>query len=199
MNDKVQLPASVVNQAGDDLAGPIRQALITLNLLEADDTRVAGWKTPFDKQVITAGALAVSKWTGTAIASVGGVATVLATIAAFTATERIAYAASAVVLLVGVAIALALLVRADVAARATATAAMYQARAQVAASFLATTGAVVGPEPQYWAKATSDKRWHPIAEFKEQGGGIVAVSPDGSTLAVADIEDLELSHVHSVR
>ncbi|MEV4134641.1 hypothetical protein AB0J72_21020, partial [Dactylosporangium sp. NPDC049742] len=73
------------------------------------------------------------------------------------------------------------------------------ARAQVAASFLTTTGTVLGPEPQYWAKSNKDNRWHPIAEFKEQGGGIIAVSPDGSTLAIADIEDLEISHVHSVR
>ncbi|MDG6108287.1 hypothetical protein Daura_21495 [Dactylosporangium aurantiacum] len=199
MNGKVQLPASFVNQAGDDLAGPTKQELIALNLLEADGTSVTGWKTPFDKQAITAGALAVSKWTGAAIASVGGVATVLATIAAFTATERIAYAASATVLLVGVALALALIVRADVTARATATAAMYQARAQVAKSFLTTTGAVLGSEPQYWAKSNKDNHWHPISEFKQQGREIVAVGPDGLPLHLAEIDDLEISHVHSVR
>ena len=196
MNDNtVQWPASIVNQTAEDLAAPIRQTLLTLNLIEADDRPF--WRTPFDKQAITAGALATSKWTGTAIASVGGAGTVLATIAAFTADERIAYAFAAVILLVGVAIALAVLVRADVTARGVATAAMYQARAQVATSFLATAGAVVGQEPRYWAR-DSNQRWHPVSRFKEQGGGIVAEEPDGSVLPVADITDLEMSHVHSV-
>ena len=57
---------------------------------------------------------------------------------------------------------------------------MYQARAQVAASFLTTTGAVLGPEPQYWAKSNKDNNWHPISEFKQQGREIIAVRPDGS-------------------
>ncbi|MEV4142000.1 hypothetical protein AB0J72_58875, partial [Dactylosporangium sp. NPDC049742] len=54
------------------------------------------------------------------------------------------------------------------------------ARAQVAASFLTTTGTVLGPEPQYWAKSNKDNHWHPISEFKQQGREIIAVRPDGS-------------------
>jgi hypothetical protein len=192
---KLQWPVRSVG-SDDDLAPPLKEILAELNLLELDSKDSTGWDTPFSRQAITAGALAMSKWMGTAIASLGGLGAIVATAAAFWArvsvAERIGYASMAVLLIVGMAVALAVIVRADVTARGLATAAMYRARADVASGFLATTQRILLNEPAYWVRLRADHTWHPVTRFRKVADHVMVEGPDAFLAAVADIEDLEV-------
>lgn len=117
------------------------QLLVSLELLPAKTKdAVTAFSTPHSLQVITAGALALSKWAVGLIAALGGSGVILAWLNDFWAGEaipvRVAITLGLSLLLAALAIAVAAIVRADVHARATATAAQYHARARVAAAFI---------------------------------------------------------------
>jgi hypothetical protein len=134
------MPSESNNQANwPPSTSPARTLLEDLNLLETKDDQLRGnslWSTPWSLQVITAGATSVTKW----VASIGGVAGLMASIGtvvtALNAVDNVplqlvSVGALAVVLSVTV-LSVALMVRADVGARASVTAAEYQARALLA-------------------------------------------------------------------
>jgi len=110
-----------------------------LNLLELNDQDFHWWEdTPFDKQAMTSGATWVSKITAPEVgtAGVGGAVATFVKGWSTSSTAQWVLLGCAVFLLAVTALSVALIVRADLNARATSTAAQYRARAQAAAAFV---------------------------------------------------------------
>jgi hypothetical protein len=142
----VQFPGQPVDENGGDLAGPTATYLQELSLLETPDDVARGVSfvhgTPDSLQVISAGALSVTKIVSSIVATGGVGAVVAAMVRAFTASDvpvQVAFVAAAAVILASTIIALAVIVKSDVSGRAATTVAAYQARAQVAQQFMAST------------------------------------------------------------
>ena len=140
----VQFPGVRVDPGGTDLAGPTATYLQELSLLESDADIAQGVSfihgTPDSLQVISAGALSITKVVSGITATGGMAAVVAAIVRAFTASDvpvQVACIAAAAVVLASTIIAIALIVRCDVSGRAATTVAAYQARSQVAQQFMA--------------------------------------------------------------
>jgi hypothetical protein len=191
----VQWPTSSVT-AGDDVLAPLRTLLLGLNVLEGTDK--AGeplapslWSTPFSLQVITAGSTTISKWVGTAIAGLGGLSTLAAGLKAFLmgshGSVTVGYAASAAACLVATIFGLAIVIRADVAGRAKAAAAEYEARKAVAVQFLA----LARPSGQYLVKKPGyGEAFAPVQAFVLRDGKIAVQVDDKTFLTGDDVEGL---------
>lgn len=155
--NSLKWPIPAVDLTGDGVPLPLDKLLQSLQLVATDEDRdtatAKSWKddTPASMQVIKSGALGITKNSIAWVGSVGGIAGASAAIAgavkAFvggvgSAPVTIALMGSAALILSSVAIALALFVKGDLEARGVATAARHQGRADVAAAFLAATGAM---------------------------------------------------------
>jgi hypothetical protein len=157
---KVLWPAQAYRQKGGDLAAPMVALLTQLNVLEdADELKAPGhWKTPPSLQAITAGASSFSKWMAGVLTALGGSTVVWGLITRFWVESgpvlQVTYVAAMAVLLSVIALAIAMIVRADVTARAIASAAEYQARSRIATSFI--EGAVTPGLVQRPAEAHDD-------------------------------------------
>lgn len=142
---KVQWPGGAYDSEADDLSAPITRLLRDLRLLEtaADERERALLTTPQSLQVITAGATALTKvWAGL-VGALGGGGAIFAAVKGLgagsgdTPLQRAVFVASAALLVAVAALSVAIIIRGDVAARATASAAEYRARADVAVSLIA--------------------------------------------------------------
>lgn len=122
----------------EEASTPLTCMLRDLNLLEADDFKKTWLGTSFDKQAITSGATAVAKIAAPGVGIVGLLGSVGTYIKGFSATGPADWVllGCATVLLAVTAIAVAIMVKADLTARATASAAQYQARASAADAYL---------------------------------------------------------------
>lgn len=197
----VRWPGDAYEPAGQDLSEPLEHLLLNLNLLE-DSSEVASGKvlgrafqTPPSVQVITAGAAALSKGWAAAVGLVGGAGAIASALAGLGASpaappvQRAVFVASAAVVLAATAVAIAMIVRADVAARAEATAAEYQARARVVGAVVnAFQGRNPLPAPtKYWLRRRDDQgrsppRWYRVSGFKRVGDDFIAVVHGDSEL-----------------
>ncbi|GEM_PF-3059516 len=143
----VQFPAYPEKADGADLSGPVQTLLQQLSLLpKSDDAdKPNGSLPPFtgppqSVAIIEAGATALAKWwaagLGTVITAASFTAAVQGIWGGQSDNVRIAMVGGAATLLAAMAIAIAIMVSSDVRGRATGTVALYQARAQVAVTFL---------------------------------------------------------------
>ncbi|WP_322769126.1 hypothetical protein [Frankia sp. Cr1] len=136
--------------------------LVRLQLMATDAARNTaadndGWwaKTPPSMQVIRSGTQAITKWWATAVAAVGGLSGLAATIYGFVAAARDAIGDAVLAALIGgaslvlsaTAIAVSLFVKADLGSRGNATAARHAGRAEVAAAFLQATATLPRKDP----------------------------------------------------
>jgi hypothetical protein len=188
----VQWPGAAVDSTGADLSAPVLTFLKDLNLLEDPQQHVTAFSTPASLQVITAGSTALSKTAASLVASVGGGAALWSAIKGFwiaqPQAQRLAYIAATALIVAVVALALALNVRADLHARALASAAEYDARAQAATAFLQTAQQVAGT--RYVLKQKGRPGWFDVHDFQADGaGGLVAVI-DGGQVPLANIAGL---------
>ena len=149
-------PVPAVDLTGEDVPVQLDHLLQSLQLAATDEDRdsatAKNWRedTPASMQVIKSGALGITKNSITWVGSVGGVTGAVAAITGVVTAfiddigepVTIALMGSAALILSSVAIALALFVKGDLEARGIATAARHQGRADVAAAFLAATGAM---------------------------------------------------------
>ena len=163
-----------------------------LNLLEEPNQHVTAARTPESLQVITAGSTALSKSIATLIGSLGGGAALTAAIKGFWLTQpegqKLAYIGATALIVSVVALTLALIVRADLNARAVATAAEYAARAQATTAFLQTTQQIAGT--RYVLKQRGRPGWFDVKDFQADGaGGLVAVI-EGGQVPLANIAGL---------
>lgn len=146
----IRWPGIAVDRDANDLRAPVEDLLLTTDLLASEEdekTGVTPTATPYSLQVISAGALALSKIVAAAIAS-GSVAAAAAAVATFYKNEevplRVALVAATGVLLASAVFGIAIIVRSDVQARSRGTAAQYAARASVTCGFLTTAASVQG-------------------------------------------------------
>ena len=163
-------PTPAADLSGDGVPVQLDHLLQSLQLAATDEDRDSAtaktWRqdTPASMQVIKSGALGITK---NSIAWIGGVGGLSGAITAITGVVTafigdigepvtIALLGSAALILSSVAIALALFVKGDLEARGIATAARHQGRADVAAAFLAATGAM--PTQKATAAATTTER-----------------------------------------
>lgn len=196
MDDEVRWPSRACQHDGRDLGPPTASLLRRLHVLEDEEELQAGlhWATPPSAQVITAGASSLSKWVTSGLTALGGTSVVLAAVTGFwnaSPTElRIAYTAAGALLLGILVVAVAMIVRADVTARATATAAEYQARAVIADAFL--RGAAAHRGSEYRLTRTSGE-WAPIRDiaYDASVGGLVAITEDGDRVPNSEITGFE--------
>lgn len=130
-------PVHFLRARADDLGQPTKALVRDLNLLE-EGGDVSIFRTPFGKQVITAGATFITKVATGAFSFAGLGAAIYTFYEGFpaTGTDRLVLWACATLLLAVAALAVALVVRADVLARGNAMAAEYNARAQVVSAYL---------------------------------------------------------------
>ena len=189
----IQWPSAAVS-SDDDLGNPAAAFLVKLNLLEKDGEldQVGLFATPPSLQVITAGGTALSKGTAAAVAALGGGAASWAVVKGFwiaqPGDQRLAYIGAAAVIMAAVVIALALIVRSDVQARASATAAQYAARAKTAVAFLQTTQQIAAQH--YLIKRNGTDGWLDVKSFEEdQARGVVAVI-DGDRVPLQEISGI---------
>lgn len=181
----VKWPGKAYDETADDLGPPIQQLLVDLHVLEDESEagKRTAFRTPFSLQVITAGATAMAKVWPVIITTLG-------TVGGWSLWRGLGYdsndpvPAAAFTLAAGlfaaaVVIGIAVIVRADVSARATATAAQYHARAQVTSALLSSSQYNVPLPPQPPAPAlnymlmTKDDRWHPVTSFRATSHGVV--------------------------
>lgn len=122
----------------EDASAPLSSMLRDLNLLEANDFRKTWLGTSFDKQAITAGATAIAKIAAPSVGIVGLLGSIGTYLKGFSASGPADWVllGCATVLLAVTAIAVAMMVKADLTARATASAAQYRARASAAGAYL---------------------------------------------------------------
>jgi hypothetical protein len=100
---------------------------------------------------------------------VGAVATGFAGFAVTNSSERMAAIIGVSAILAATALGLAIIVRADVQARATASAAQYEARARVTDAFLSRSHPVA--TPRYFVTRAADKgRWTEVVGFTVESG-----------------------------
>lgn len=192
----VQWPTSPVAENSSDLLNPLTALLLNLNVLEGTDSsgkplKPGLFSTPFSLQAITSGSTAISKWVGTAIAGLGGSATLLAGLRAFVGglddTVKVGWAATAAACLIATILGLAIILRADVTGRAKAAAAEYAARGAIAAQFLA----LARPNGQYYVKRPGySEAFMPVQSFVLQKGQIAVKVDDKTILSGNDVEGL---------
>lgn len=134
-SEKIEWPDTV-----QDANVPLSAMLHDLNLLEKDGSRSTWPSTPFDMQAITAGATAATKITVPSVGIVGLLGSVATYLKGFSASGPADWVllGCATVLLAVTIIAVASLIKADLKARATASAAQYRARAYAADAYLRT-------------------------------------------------------------
>lgn len=133
---KIEWPDTV-----QDVNIPLSAMLHDLNLLEKGDGSRKTWLgTPFDMQAITAGATAATKITVPSVGVAGLLGSIAAYLKGFSASgpaDWVLLGCGTVLLAVTI-IAVASLIKADLKARATASAAQYRARAYAADAYLRT-------------------------------------------------------------
>ena len=179
----VKRPGNARDDAASDLGEPVRNLLIGLNMLETteDVNKNANIQTPFSLQVITSGATALGKSWPALIAFLGGGGAIASAIGGYseTGTERAVLVASAAFIAASAVIAIAIIVRADVQARAVASAAQYEARGVVTAALLDTF--VYGPTPQppyqpepFYMLKLKEGPWYPVIGLELKNGSVVA-------------------------
>lgn len=139
-----QVPTGAIG--GDDLLAPAQTLLRGLSILPTErDLESSGpgsaiRGTPDSISIIEAGGTALSKGYAVVIAALGGATAVTGAVTGFWKNEatgvRITLVAGAAVFLAAAVIAIAVIVAADVGGRAAGSVAQYDARRQVAVSFL---------------------------------------------------------------
>lgn len=131
-----------------EIGGPTLALLQDLNLLEDNAQHFRWWEgTPFSKQAITAGATGLAKIAAPAVGVPGLIAAVTTYFQSWgssTAKDWVLLGC-ATLILIATAFAVAIIVHADLSARASATAAQYQARAATAAAYLGACRAASTP------------------------------------------------------
>ncbi|GIH11544.1 hypothetical protein Rhe02_96110 [Rhizocola hellebori] len=207
-DNRVRWPGNAFSAQGDDLASPIKILLEQLRLLETFDKqdRVSLGGTPLGLQVITAGASSMAKWWTWVVAALGGGTALIAGIKGLPgkadSSQRTMFIAALAVLLGAVTIAIALIVRADLSARAVASAAQYGARSAVAAALLenlqhAGPAAPAPPGPQaaaghmgYVVKRRGENNWAAVKSFAWEADGTIAVVTEDRKILSKDVEAL---------
>jgi hypothetical protein len=132
--------------------------------------------TPQSLQVMTAGATSLSKWVAALAGGGGGLAAILlqvqpvrAALGADTTLGGAVFILGGSLLRVAVVLALAIIVRADVSGRATASAALYEARAAVSTALFTSFVSPAAPRvevPGYEIKVLGgDNSWLPVERF----------------------------------
>jgi hypothetical protein len=207
MAQKVQWPDGAYAAGGDDLSEPIQVLLRHLNLLEPVDEDLPrkevgkglGNTTPFELQLITAGATSLSKVTAWIVGAFGSLGAATTAVLAFVqnpdnSSPLIIALVGAMALILAVAcLALALIVRADVTARATTMAAEYRARADTATALLRGFGAArpaPAPRPvtRYWTRTKQGENY-PVTGL-HLGGGQLYVEAGERYRCAVDLESL---------
>jgi len=135
------------HDTGDDLSAPVVQLLQDLHILASDDdSKKAGTAQsaltgpPQSVAIIEAGATAVTKGWSVAIALLGGAPALLVVFRGLWGGEhdavRIAFVAGGALVLAAIAVSIGIISSGDVQARAVGSVAEYQARAEIASTFL---------------------------------------------------------------
>src|SRR6202035_1466809 len=143
----VQFPGEAFGDHSDDLSPPIVQLLQDLHVLasgtdlaQADGRQAAFKGPPQSVAIIEAGATALGKWWATTLGAGAGLTAIVATVQGIWGNEhdlvRVAFVGGAAVVLAALAVAIGLIVSGDVRGRAAGAVAEYQARAQVASTFM---------------------------------------------------------------
>ncbi len=190
---KVQWPGSAYSEAGDDLSPPVRQLLYDLRLLELPTEEGKGGvlTTPQSLQVLTSGATALGKGWATLVGLVSGGGAVLtgleglSGVGAGDALQRAVFVASSAVMLAAAAVSVAMIIKADMTARASASAAEYQARAAVTTAMLSSLQfgpprpAPTSPDkPEYILQKTTGE-WEPVQRFEWHNQALHALTDTG--------------------
>ena len=184
----LQWPGSQFNEEGSDLLEPVQILLREVNVLEKDGEVATLWATPPSVQAITAGSTMVSKaWTSLLGAAGGGGALVAALNSVSDDWKNDPRASpfifASAITLGAVAIAIALIVRGDVAGRAAASAAQYEARARIAVATIETIGSGRPPAPTVVTSgyvALIDHRWQ-VVESLSWIAGTLTVTVGGQS------------------
>ncbi|MBK6955107.1 MAG: hypothetical protein IPJ15_03385 [Actinomycetales bacterium] len=184
----LQWPGSQFNEEGSDLLEPVQILLREVNVLEKDGEVATLWATPPSVQAITAGSTMVSKaWTSLLGAAGGGGALVAALNSVSDDWKNDPRASpfifASAITLGAVAIAIALIVRGDVAGRAAASAAQYEARARIAVAAIETIGSGRPPAPTVVTSgyvALIDNRWQ-VVESLSWIAGTLTVTVGGQS------------------
>jgi hypothetical protein len=184
--EDVRFPGDAVDDAATDIQAATAELLRGLSVLEteedakkADDAKVM-WSTYPSLQVISAGAMSISKVATVLIAGLGGSSVIVPWATGFweEADEvlKIAYLAFAAVVIAALLIALAIVVRSDVMARSEASAAQYAARASIAVSFVSQIPQS-RPVGSYLVKRKGTANPVPVLSFEPDANtGLVAVT-----------------------
>lgn len=183
--------------AGSDLLNPSIELLCNLAVLEpapeSGGNNGATEEKPFSPtasgtlysmQAITTGTLAFSRKAAKIVVALGGSSAILAAVKAiwFTSTtaETAAVIGGASVILAAAFLSLAIIVRSDLLTRSTAQAAEYEARRQIASTFLQTPERVQGASASqiYWLRRNGARAWQAVDHFEVGANGFVAVLAD---------------------
>jgi hypothetical protein len=198
-NDAAQWPGTPYAPDAADLIKPLKAVLEELRVLE-DTTQEVTWnKTPLSYQVISAGATRFSRNWSVIVAGFGGAGALASAIRGFgfdaeQSIEAATFTASAALLLGAAIIAIATMVKADVNARGSASAAQYAARASITCAMLTSSQygrpvppASPSPEPNYMIK-TKQGEWHPVKSFQKTSTGVLVKVDDGTLIPARQID-----------
>jgi hypothetical protein len=159
---KVQIPADSTDQKGDDVLVPLKDLLEGLNALGPAGSATGSALTSPSQGVaiIESGATALSKVWTTLVGALGGVTAITAVATRFWDGQqggtRVAVVLATGAVIAAVAIALAVIVSADVRARGTGAAAIYDARSAIAVKFLEVSAAEKPAPPKPAAPASTE-------------------------------------------
>ncbi|WP_159081573.1 hypothetical protein [Nocardioides sediminis] len=183
----VKWPGKAYDPDGPDLGGPLQQLLLDLHVIEkeGDEDHLGPLKgTPYSIQVITAGATSLGKAWSALIALLGGGGAIAAGLRGLGYANddplmASVFTGSAAVLLAAVSISIAVMVKADVTARAEASAAQYRARAEISSALLGSAHYNVPPpatpqRPTSHYVVEAGGKWFPVKEFRQTANGVVA-------------------------
>jgi hypothetical protein len=202
----VQWPGSAFATKGDDLSAPIQTLLQDMNLLERvgelGKTPKRGMAGAFGNnthdsvQVLTAGATSLAKIATTTVASLGGLSALGAALLTWATDDSnnsplmLVLVGSAAAVLAAAALAIAVIVKADVTARSTASAASYRARAETACALLNSLAAsrpAAAPDPRYVVRKQSGEVFA-VKEFLREGDEIKVTVNGGTRVGKTEID-----------
>lgn len=206
---RVKFPMKAVDK-GEDLLAPTRAFLVGLNLTEVEKDKPDGkgtdgfeerpftgaTKTPYSFQVIYAGTLQFSRSAAKIVAYFGGATVIVGALgAAWNSSDtplQIAFVGGTALVIAALAIALAVIVRSDVQARATAQAAEYHARGDVAVAFLNTCRQDTDQHtPQHFLKIKGNSGWKLVDSFEKSNGAIRVRLHSGGSVDADEVAELD--------
>jgi hypothetical protein len=211
MTQKVQWPAKVVSEEGDDLSAPLVKLLrrLKLNGIEEQENGAAAGVIESTTLEITKQAEGLIKWAGGAGVTVAGLTSLWAALSENTPLA-IALVISAAVVLAASMIGLARIIDGDVRGRAAVTTEQVRARASVANAFIGEAGmstdAAVGEEAEPGSPTTradflaaltafpgqvevkTEQGWSPVVGIESSPRGLRFKLASGDIVLIDEVE-----------